>query len=119
MKPRARRVTLAAAVLGAGVVAVLVVVHWTTVCAHMEAWHFQLAKETLEITPGRAELPPEGFWPVGNKKTRSFDLARCLFVLATDSGVPVVVVLDLAVNRVSALAMMNPSEVPPSWVFLK
>ena len=49
MKPRARRVTIAAAVLGTGVVAVLVVVHWGTIRDHIEAWHFQLARKTMTI----------------------------------------------------------------------
>jgi hypothetical protein len=49
MKPRARRVTIAAAVLGVGVLAVLVVVHWGTVREHVEAWHFQLTRETETI----------------------------------------------------------------------
>jgi len=40
MKPRARRVTIGA-VLGAVLVAALVVTHWGTVRDHVEAWHFQ------------------------------------------------------------------------------
>ena len=51
MKPRARRVTLAAAVLGAGVLAVLVVIHWNTCRDHVEAWWFQLTHETETIEP--------------------------------------------------------------------
>jgi hypothetical protein len=49
MKPRARRVTLAAAVLGAGVIAVLVVAHWDMVRDHVEAWYFQLTRETETV----------------------------------------------------------------------
>ena len=52
MKPRARRVTLAAAVLGIGIVAVLVVAHWGTVRDHAEGWVFLLTTETLTIRPG-------------------------------------------------------------------
>jgi hypothetical protein len=52
VKRRARRVTIAAAVLGAGVVAVLVVAHWATVRDHVEASWFQLTRETETI-----ELP--------------------------------------------------------------
>jgi hypothetical protein len=118
MKPRARRVTIGAAGLGTGVLAILLVVHWDTVCEHFVGWHFQLTKETLEITPGCASELPPGSRPVGNKKTRGFDLARCLFVLATDSGVPVVVALDAAEDKAAALVMMDPSEIPASWVFL-
>jgi hypothetical protein len=50
MKPRARRVTIAAAVLGVGVSGVFVVANWGTVCDHVEAWHFQLMRETRTIT---------------------------------------------------------------------
>jgi hypothetical protein len=51
MKPRARRVTIAAAVLGAGVVAVLAVAHWSTVRDHAEAWWFVCTRETKTINP--------------------------------------------------------------------
>ena len=51
MKPRARRVTIAAAVLGAGVVGVAVVLNWTTVRDHVEAWHFQLTEDTQALVP--------------------------------------------------------------------
>jgi hypothetical protein len=51
MKPRARRITITAAVLGAAVVAVLVVAHWDAVRDHLEAWRFQLARETKMIQP--------------------------------------------------------------------
>jgi hypothetical protein len=51
MKPRARRVAIAAAVLGAGVIAVLVVAHWGTVRNHVEAWHFQLTTQMERIEP--------------------------------------------------------------------
>jgi hypothetical protein len=57
MKPRARRVTHAAAVLGAGVLGVLVVTHWGTVRDHVEAWWFLVTRETGTIAPGR-EAPP-------------------------------------------------------------
>jgi len=51
MKRRARRVTIAAAVLGAGVVGVLAVVHWGTIRDHVEVWRFQLTRETEKIEP--------------------------------------------------------------------
>ena len=51
MKPRARRVTIAAAGLGAGVVALLVVLNWGTVRDHVQAWYFQLTRETKTIEP--------------------------------------------------------------------
>jgi len=56
MKSRARRVTIAAAVIGAAVVAVLVVVHWGAVRDHVEAWHFQLTRET-ETREGLLDRP--------------------------------------------------------------
>jgi hypothetical protein len=52
MKPRARRVTLAAVVLGAGVVGVFVVLNWRAVCDHVEAWRFQLTSKTAMIRLG-------------------------------------------------------------------
>jgi hypothetical protein len=51
MKPRARRVTIAAAVLGAGVVGVAVVLNWTAVRDHVEGWRFQLTRQTVIISP--------------------------------------------------------------------
>jgi hypothetical protein len=51
MKPRARRVTIAAAVLGTGVVAGLAIAHWGVVRDHVQAWHLQLTRETVTIEP--------------------------------------------------------------------
>jgi hypothetical protein len=51
MKPRARRVTLAAVALAAVLVTVLTVTHWATVRDHVQAWHFQLTRETETIQP--------------------------------------------------------------------
>jgi len=51
MKPRARRVTLVAVALGGAVLGVLVVANWSTVRDHVEAWHFQLTRETETIEP--------------------------------------------------------------------
>jgi len=51
MKPRARRVTIAAALLGAAVVGVLVIAPGP-VRDHIEAWRLQLTRETLAIEPG-------------------------------------------------------------------
>ena len=73
-KPRARRVTLAAAVLGAGVSGVLVVLNWGTVRDHFEAWHFQLTRETETMDPG----PPLRDPPM-------FDLKDWLVLLTTAS----------------------------------
>ena len=51
MKPRARRITVAAAVLVAVLLAVLAVANWGAVRDHVEAWHFQLTRETAMIMP--------------------------------------------------------------------
>jgi hypothetical protein len=49
MKPRARRVTIATAALGAGVIAVLVVLNWGAVRDHVKGWWLQLTRETETI----------------------------------------------------------------------
>ena len=72
MKPRARRVAIGAAVLGAGVVGVLVALNWGTVRDHVEAWHFQLTTETEMMEPkasmSQGALHPDEllFWNVAN-----------------------------------------------------
>jgi hypothetical protein len=50
MKPRARRVTIAAAVLGVGVVGALMVAPGP-VRDHIQAWHFQLTTKTKTLVP--------------------------------------------------------------------
>jgi hypothetical protein len=52
MKPRARRITIAAALLGLAVVAVLVIAHLDTVRDHIEAWRVQRSSKMQTITPG-------------------------------------------------------------------
>ena len=51
MRPRARRVTIGAAALGAVLVAVLAIANWGTVRDHVQAWHFQLTRITKTIEP--------------------------------------------------------------------
>ena len=46
-----RRITIAAVALVAAVVAVLAVACWGTVRDHVQAWHFQLTRETKTIAP--------------------------------------------------------------------
>jgi hypothetical protein len=58
MKPRARRVTMGVAALVAIIAAVLVVANWSTVRDHVEAWHFQLTRETETIEPRLLAPPP-------------------------------------------------------------
>jgi len=57
MKPRARRLTSAAACLTAGVIVVFVVLNWSTVRDHVEAWHFQLTRETDTTMPREGGTP--------------------------------------------------------------
>ena len=57
MKRRARRPVIGAAALVAVIVAVLVVANWGTVRDHLEAWHFQLTRETATIEPGPKTAP--------------------------------------------------------------
>jgi hypothetical protein len=110
MKPRARRVTIAAAVLGGAVVVVLVVAHWDTVRDHVEAWHFQLTRKTATVLPAR------GGWLLAEERTWRFDRAGCLLVLATYSGLPVMI--DSAVDNASAFVITNPDEDPSMWTLL-
>jgi hypothetical protein len=91
MKPRPRRVAIAAAALGVVVVAVAVVLNWTAVRDHVEAWHFQVTRETvttIEPNPGFArhcwDEPPSG----GGWTASPVEVLECL---ATLSGVPVVI----------------------------
>ena len=89
MKPRARRVTIAAAALGVGVVGVLVVAHWGTVRDHVQAWYFQLTSETETIRP-------DATWRERLKRIDSdvdvidADVNDCLSMLSTLSGLCVV-----------------------------
>jgi len=52
VKPRARRITIGAAALTVVLVAVLVVACWSTVRDHVEAWRFQMTRETWTLHPG-------------------------------------------------------------------
>jgi hypothetical protein len=95
MKSRARRVTIAAAVLGAGVIAVLVVTHWGTVRDHCEAWRVQLAKYTEMIEPnvelrGRPTDLRRELWV--EHGVHGIDLELLVECLANSSGLPVVFV---------------------------
>ena len=92
MKPRARRVTIAAAVLGAAVVAVLLVAHWATVRDHVEAWHFQLTTETVTIEPN----PPHG--PLRVKGNARYFCG----LLADHSGQPVILAAEEDVSIIFA-----------------
>src|SRR5688572_31459205 len=51
MKRRARRAVIGAAALVVVVIVLLVVAHRDTVRDHLEAWHFQLTRETKIMDP--------------------------------------------------------------------
>jgi hypothetical protein len=83
VKRRARRVTIAAAILGAGVVGVFVALHWATVRDHVEAWRFQLAGEMETIKPDpRVKTIP--------MHQGSFSFPFLLHILAAYSDCPVI-----------------------------
>ena len=91
MKPRARRVTLAAAVLGGGVVGGLVIVHWGTVRDHLEGWWFLMTTETLTIRPG-PDAPTKDA-KVAEVASRSEDFHTVIIILdslAYRSNLPVI-----------------------------
>jgi len=87
MKPRARRVVIAALALVALVVAVVVIANWGIVQDHVEAWHFQLTRETqtFEPEPGTRTAAVSDWVPGQGMNDRA------LFeYLANLSGIPVV-----------------------------
>jgi hypothetical protein len=67
MKRRARRTTIEVAilaVLAVAPVAVLAFAHWDTVRDHVEAWHFQLTRETKTADP-KLDRGPERLYRGG------------------------------------------------------
>ena len=111
MKPRARRITIAAAVLGVTVIGVLMALNWSTVRDHVEAWRFQLARQTTTIEPHPAEIAEILEKEVGElggvfeviveADDRFVDLEGYLFILAAYTG-RTVVIFDPAENVDSA-----------------
>jgi len=95
MNRRGKRLAFTVAAAGLVVVLGLAIAHWKTILEHVEAWRFQLTRETVTITPA-----PGGFSPIQD------DLAVCLRVLATDSGLPVI--HDTALDRFVALVARYP-----------
>jgi hypothetical protein len=93
MKPPPRQITLAAAVLGAGVVAVLAVAHWGVIQDHVEGWRFQLSTKTATILPNPAMRGLQTVltgWIYNEKKYSRFKLEELLSLLGNHSGSPVV-----------------------------
>ena len=88
MKPRARRLTSAAACLTAGVIVVFVVLNWSTVRDHVEAWHFQLTRETVTYEPRTLTL---------SERWEGHFEGPCFQILSTYSNRDVI--LDTSVER--------------------
>jgi hypothetical protein len=90
MKPRARRVTLAAAVLGVLVSAVFVSVQRDTIRNHVEGWWFLLSEDTTTLrTDPELEKLPRIFR--GDGKNDVFSAAGMVHVHASHSNVPLVI----------------------------
>ena len=53
---RGRRLAVTVAATAAVVLLVLAIAHWRTVCDHIEAWRFQLTRETETIEPDPAAV---------------------------------------------------------------
>jgi len=113
MKPRARRVTIGAAVLGAGVIGALMVAPGP-VRDHVEAWHFQLTTDTKTIELAR---PSKGFedsflspaLTPAPRSTATIELQTygMLALLASYSGAPVIVAVEDAAKKI----LWRPAEV--------
>jgi hypothetical protein len=100
MKRRGKRIAFTVAATGLAVLLVLVVAHWGTVRDHVEAWWFQLTRETETIEPGAVSVPTAeisgGIAPGlrGAPPAESFsiltrmELRELLGLLATHSGRP-------------------------------
>ena len=108
MKRRGKRIAIGVMASGLAVLLVLAIAHWKTVRDHVEAWHFQLTRNTQTIMPD-----PRGSALLEQKSWR-FNLKSCLFVLATSSGFPVIV--DAAVDTSSALQRAGVN--PFTWALL-
>jgi len=117
---RARRAVIGVAALLALVVAVLVVANWGTVRDHVEAWHFQLTRQTETIEPKKGIRL--GIVPDGGELLHT---ERYLKVLSTYSSLNVI--FDPAectpdaslwiVPRVSS-PYTGPKRQPVDWVLL-
>jgi len=92
MKRHARRMTTGAAVLGVGILVVLVI-NWDAVCGHIQAWRFQLGNKTTMILPQPATkgleyvLAGKAF---NAERSSRFELPVIMSLLANHSGTPVI-----------------------------
>src|SRR5688572_3070678 len=90
MKPRARRVTMGVAALVAALLSVLVVTHWGTVRDHVEAWHFQLTRETDTAETNDVASESISVDPAGITHSTSLDYPSLYWMLARYSERPVI-----------------------------
>ena len=109
MKPRARRVTITAAVLGGALVTTLVVANWGTVRDHVEAWHFQATTETEVITPPddrERDGLERWYFNLVTSEAKHWPVRFHFTLLAVVSRHPVI--LDKRVRRATMVAGMAP-----------
>jgi hypothetical protein len=96
MKPRARRITIGAAVLALVLVAVLAVAYWGTVRDHVEAWRFQLTREVerIEADPAlrglNVDISVDCCGTHGQCLLYKYTLSTCLSALANYRGLPLI-----------------------------
>jgi len=70
-------------------VSVLLALHWSTMENHLEAWRFQLGRNTVTIAPAKVRsvsLTAEEF----GRDSRRFELENVLVLLSDQSGYPVI-----------------------------
>ena len=99
MNRRGKRVTLGVMAVGLAVVLVLGIAHWDTVRDHVEAWHFQLSRQTKTALPDAAlkELRLDGDGHLLRSQiSREQDTAPVIFLrlFATTSGYAVIWAAD-------------------------
>ena len=92
MKRRARRIPLGAAALVAVLLAIPAVANWGTLRDHVEAWHFQLTRDTKTIQP--------------NAGNQAFDQSATLSYMMAE------VQLHHAAKMLRCPLIFDPQEVP-------
>jgi hypothetical protein len=93
MKRRGLRGTLTAAALALAVVAVVVAFNWSVVRDHVEAWHFQLTRETMTVLPDpkrQGDLPIVATGEIAAEGAYAYTEGDFLRALANYSGCPVI-----------------------------
>jgi hypothetical protein len=105
MKRRARRVTIAVAVLGAAVVGVFVVLQFRL---HLQAWNFQRTRKTVKIEPD----PGLRTLLAGITGAMEMDVKTCLRVLSAYSRSSVIAEQE-ETARARVLRSKNPEDREP------